>query len=300
MSKKPRVKTAAGAVVLQGSGEDARVLVVHRPRYGDWSLPKGKLQPDEDAQVAAVREVEEETGLKVWLRLPLGSETYPVGGVPKTVHWWAGSVHSGAKHQGIGKHAGSEVDQVEWWPVTRAATELTYADERAVLARARAADLGHTVLLVRHAKAMLRKHWSGKDWKRPLSERGRRQSRRLAMLLDAYGVQLPVTSTSTRCVQTMQPYAERTGLELVEVTELSEETYEEDPLASERAMVDLINEARAQPNAPMAICGHRPLLPMMRELLGLPDKPMLVAETYVVHHDAEGNLVAVEKIKPAF
>ncbi|MBO1031772.1 NUDIX hydrolase [Tessaracoccus sp. SD287] len=301
MSKKRRHLSAAGAVVLQGQGEDARVLVVHRPRYDDWTLPKGKPQPDEDLQVAAVRELEEETGLKVRLGAPLGTLSHVIDKDTKAVHWWLGTVRGGELHGGTPHDDhGQEVDRVEWWPAARAAAELSWPNDREVLARALALSPGHTVLLVRHAKAMLRKNWSGKDFRRPLSGRGRRQAKRLALLLDAYGVAIPVTSTSTRCVQTLQPYADRFGIGLVECPELSEEHYEDDPLDSERATVDLLNDARAQPNAPMALCGHRPVLPMMRHLLGLPDKNMLVAETYVVHHDSEGNQLAVEMVKPAF
>lgn len=301
MSKKRRGQTAAGAVVLDSSGQHPMVLVVHRPSYNDWSLPKGKLEPDEDAQVAAVREVEEETGLKVRLGAPLGHVRYETGHAIKTVHWWLGTVRSGKIHGGTAADGGEqEVDQVQWWPVQRATVDLTYADDRKVLARALALNPGHTILLVRHAKAMLRKNWSGKDFRRPLSGRGRRQAKRLALLLDAYGVVLPVTSTSTRCVQTLQPYSERTGLALIEAPELSEEHFEDDPSNSERAMIDLLNDARSQPNAPMALCGHRPLLPMMRTLLDLPDRAMLVAETYIVHHDDEGAQIAVEMVKPAF
>ncbi|MGA4668838.1 NUDIX hydrolase [Propionibacteriaceae bacterium Y1923] len=311
MGRKRR-PTAAGAVVLQGQGEDAQVLVIHRPRYDDWSLPKGKLEPDEDAQVAAVREVEEETGLKVRLRVPLGRAEYIAKGAPKSVLWWVGTVVGGRIHppvtttktngksNGKGKNGDVEVDRVEWWTPKQAAAKLSYTDDREMVERALATVPGHTVLLVRHAKAVQRKHWSGKDWKRPLSQRGRRQARRLAKLLEAYGITQPITSSSTRCVQTLQPFAERTGLDLVTMDELSEEVFEDDPGVSERAMVDLLNQAHTQPGAPMAICGHRPLLPMMRGLLGLGDKPMLVGETQVVHHDDQGNQVAVERIPSAF
>ena len=302
MSKKRRTLTAAGAVVLDGFGPAARVLVVHRPHYDDWTLPKGKPVPDEDLQVTAVREVGEETGLRIRLGRPLPMTEYPVGKRDKTVHWWHGSVTGGHLRERGTAAVGDEqeVDRVEWWSLDKASRKLSHADEAGLVDLAASYEPGHTLLLVRHGKAMLRKHWSGKDWKRPLSERGRRQSARVALLLDAYGVMLPVTSTSTRCVQTMQPYADHAGLDLVEVHELSEEAFEEDADASRRTMIDLLNDARARPNAPMAICGHRPLLPTMQDLMGLPEKSMLVAETMVAHHDASGRQLAVERIKSAF
>ena len=79
---------AAGAVVIR---KDA-VLLVHRPRYGDWSFPKGKLDRGELAPVAAVREVLEETGVRVRLGTPLASQRYPAGSRIKTVSYWHGRV----------------------------------------------------------------------------------------------------------------------------------------------------------------------------------------------------------------
>ena len=301
MSKKKRSLTAAGAVVLDGRGDDARVLVVHRPAYDDWSLPKGKPEPDEDLCVAASREVAEETGVKIRLGMPLGATQYLADGRPKSVHWWLGFVVSGEPHDGTPEvNGGREVDAVEWWPAARALQELSYPDERGLLARALELRPGHTILLVRHAKAMLRKNWTGKDWRRPLSGRGRRQAKRLAPLLDAYGVRFPVTSSSTRCQDTFKPFAKLARVDLIALEDLSEEAWEDHPESSRRTMIDIVNRARSQPNAPIAICGHRPLLPMMQDALGLPKQSMLVAEAFIVHHDERGNQVAVERVKSAF
>src|SRR3954469_10161873 len=79
---------AAGAVVLR----KGRVLLVHRPAYDDWSFPKGKLDPGEHAAVAAVREVGEETGVRVRLGVPLARQSYPNGGRTKVVDYWIGRV----------------------------------------------------------------------------------------------------------------------------------------------------------------------------------------------------------------
>lgn len=295
--------TAAGAVVLRGSGPRRAVALVHRPAYDDWCLPKGKPDPDEDLPVTAVREVYEESGLQVRLATPLGTVRYPVAEGTKTVHWWLGIQRGGELRTGgttPRKNGTQEVDEARWVRVDEARELLTHRDEAEVLERALAVEPGALVVLVRHAKAMQRKHWSGKDAKRPLSGRGRRQAQRLVALLSAYGVDVLESSSSTRCVQTLAPYAKRQGLEVVRHDELSEEAFEDDEAASTEAMRALVRRALEAPDTPRAVCGHRPLLPMMRDQLGLAPAAMLVAEAAIVHHDAHGQLTHVETLKSAF
>ena len=301
MSKKKRL-LSAGAIALRDGEGGREVLVVHRPALEDWSLPKGKPNPDEDLPVVAVREMLEETGVRVRASAPLGHITYPTSKGTKHAYWWLGHPiggelnPTGARDRPGHRH---EVDIARWMPVEDAAETLTYPEEREVLARALATSPHHTVLLVRHGKAMLRKHWTGKDWKRPLSARGRRQAKRLAQLLDAYGVTQLASSTSTRCVQTLEPYAKASGLTIEGFPELSEESHENDPEATAEVMSMLLERARLTPDAPLAFSGHRPVLPTMRAAMGLPDQSMLVAETAVLHVMNDGR-DQLEVIKSAF
>ena len=130
-----RVVVAAGGVVLRTLDDAPHVLVVHRPRYDDWSLPKGHLDADEGPQEAAVREVEEETGVRARIVAPAGTTEHPVtlleGSAMKRVHWFV--MHPSDMTDPSGRTADEEVDVAAWWTVVRALTDLTHAGERALL-----------------------------------------------------------------------------------------------------------------------------------------------------------------------
>jgi 8-oxo-dGTP diphosphatase len=109
--------------------EDGRVALVHRPKYDDWTLPKGKLYPGESFEEAALREVEEETGLRCRLVRELPSSEYPdAKGRPKLVRYWLMEVESDR-----GFAPGDEVDEVRRLPLDDALTLLTYDRDHDVL-----------------------------------------------------------------------------------------------------------------------------------------------------------------------
>jgi 8-oxo-dGTP diphosphatase len=112
---------AAGGVVLR----DGRVAIVHRPRYDDWSLPKGKLDQDESFEDAALREVEEETGLRCRLVRELPAVEYEVRGRPKLVRYWAMEVTDETPFV-----PGDEVDEVRWLEPSEALALLSYDRDR--------------------------------------------------------------------------------------------------------------------------------------------------------------------------
>ncbi len=284
---------AAGTVTFRpGSNGVPEVLLVHRPRYDDWSLPKGKVEPDEYLAGCAVRETWEETATRVRLGLPVGRISYPVGGGVKEVSYWRASVSAARQHR-----PGSEVDQAVWLSVPRALRQLTYPDEGAVLREA--ANLPDSVPLViaRHAKAMLRSNWSGRDQARPLDERGRRQAKLLIPLLEAYGVARLVSSASVRCSKTLQPFAKASQLDIEAWNALTEEQAKDDPKAAATMMRRLV-AATAATGVATAVCGHRPVLPAMLTAVGVPSRTLQPGAVLVAHLDPAGKVLATEVHKP--
>ncbi|SDN99590.1 8-oxo-dGTP diphosphatase [Lentzea jiangxiensis] len=215
---------AAGAVLWRDAGGDVEVAVVHRQRYDDWSLPKGKLDDGETIPACAVREILEETGYSCVLGRHLRQVSYQVRGVPKTVDYYAAEAVSGSFEEN------DEVDSLKWLPVAEASSLLTYEPDREVLEEfARLpADL-LLVLLVRHAKAGKRSEWDGDDDLRPLSGAGWRQAEALRTLLPLWAPVRVHTAPRVRCADTVRGVAADLSVEVVEEARLSEEGYWPDP-----------------------------------------------------------------------
>ncbi|MET9225124.1 NUDIX hydrolase [Lentzea sp. NPDC003310] len=215
---------AAGAVLWRDADGDVEVAVVHRQRYDDWSLPKGKLDQGETIPACAVREIEEETGFSCVLGRHLRQVSYSVKDVPKTVDYYAAQAVSGSFVPN------EEVDLLRWLPVDEASALLTYEPDRDVLAEfARLpADL-LVVLLVRHAKAGKRSEWEDDDDLRPLSDAGWRQAAALRELLPLWSPLRVHTAPRVRCADTVRAVATDLAVDMVEEPRLSEEGYWPDP-----------------------------------------------------------------------
>jgi 8-oxo-dGTP pyrophosphatase MutT (NUDIX family) len=128
LSRTATVQAAGGVVSRTGAGGEREVLLVHRPKYDDWTLPKGKLDAGEGSEEAALREVEEETGLRCALGPELPSTEYEDhNGRWKLVRYWAMEVEGGDFQPN------SEVDKVRWLPVPLAREKLSYDRDREVL-----------------------------------------------------------------------------------------------------------------------------------------------------------------------
>ncbi len=291
-TRKRRI-TAAGTVLVRTTKKgQQQVLLIHRPGYDDWSLPKGKLHADEYLAGCAARETLEETGVTPQLGVPLDRIGYPVGSGYKTVSYWRATMLDSRRHK-----PNAEVDQTKWLSVEKALAVVSYPDEAQLISQAVTLPQTTPVLVVRHAKAMLRKFWTGRDQARPIDSRGRRQSELLVPLLQAFGVQRAVSSSSTRCLQTLKPFAKASKLDIEGWATLSEEQSKQTPQAVTTLMQRLVAEAVAS-GTPTAICGHRPVLPLMLEALGVPPRPLQPGAALIAHLDQAGHTVAVEFHKP--
>ena len=195
---------AAGGVLYRANGDgDREFLLVHRPRYDDWSPPKGKLGRREGFLEAGLREVREETGIRGNYPVEIGSVGYETdAGNRKVVRWWLMETAGGEFRPN------PEVDAIAWLTLPKAIKRLQYANDQKVLRRADALADDSTyskIYLVRHGQAGAKARWRGKDRKRPLDQHGRKQAIDLAVRFKAHPVTRIVTSDYQRCLQTAKP-----------------------------------------------------------------------------------------------
>lgn len=291
-----RTIEAAGGVVWRKhtststGGSKTEVLVIHRPKYDDWTLPKGKSDPGESLPEAAVREIQEETGLRVRLGVPLHQLEYSVAGGIKRVDYWCARVVGPAGTEGFVPN--SEVDEVRWARPGEASKLLTYVHDRDILERFRTVrelkqHKARTLVILRHSQASPRNGFEGDDLERPLDDSGSVQAKDLIGVLAAYGVQAVVTSPALRCVQTVEPFAHSINTFL----EIDDRMLEEaKPSLIRRSVAALLEHKK-----PTVVCTHRPNLPMILDELGLQPIDLQPGEALVIHH-RKGKVCAVEHI----
>ena len=289
---------AAGAVLWRPSGRGREVALIHRPKYDDWSFPKGKLEPGEHPLLAAIREVSEETGVHAILGRPLPTSHYDRGGRPKRVDYWAGHPALGGQQPFQANH---EVDAVQWLPVPAARGRLSYSRDAAILDDF-AAGPADTVPLtfLRHASAGARDDWAGDDLHRPLDAEGAAESELLRWLLSCFGPARVISSAAERCVATVRPYATATGAKVEIEPAFTIGRAEAEPAAAAARVADIVHAGQ-----PAVICAHRENLPPMltaacAALGAQPPGGLPVGKAgFWVLHTADGRLAAAEQHDPA-
>ena len=280
-----RITKAAGGVVWRKAQTGVEVLLIHRPSYDDWSFPKGKTDPGESLQATAVREIAEETGLRVRLGHPLGELSYPVAGATKSVTYWCA--------RPVGDEGtfepNAEVDEICWVGLKGAEALLTYDHDQTLLDTfrdlvERKAHRTRTVVVLRHGKAAPRDETTP-DLERRLTAVGKQQAEELVPVLGAYGIRLVVSSPAVRCVQTVEPFAHSISTCLEIDDRLGEDT--------RASQVQRSVEALLERKSPVVMCTHRPTLPWVFDSVGTKTHDLAPGEAVVLHH-RRGELFAAE------
>ncbi|WP_333812722.1 NUDIX hydrolase [Timonella senegalensis] len=314
----------AGALVWRVHDGALQVKLIHRPKYNDWSWPKGKVDLGETLAAAAVREVKEETGKYIVLGIALpGLQYITPEGELKRVHYWAArqvpkTEPSVVARPPVAPVNAAEVDRSEWCTVKEAAKRLSRAADKIPLtALVDAYDKGeldtHVVAIARHGKALARAQWNGPEATRPLTPLGVAQSEALVPVFAAFGISDVVSSVWARCAATTAPYVRAAGVHGSLSELFTEASHERNP----KVVIAAVNQLVASSKTSL-LCTHRPVLPTLFKAMAAltPNKsvraaypkddpylsPGQVVIAHVIPARAEGEapkIVGVETIRPA-
>lgn len=258
---------AAGGLVWRVVEDKVRILLIHRTKYRDVTLPKGKVDPGEMLAETAVREIFEETGIRVALGAPVGVSRYTMTNrKQKVVHYWAAE----ATDEAVRSSAfvpNREIAAIEWVSLKKARTRLSYPVDVEILdAFMKLVDDGalrtFPIIVLRHAKAANRAVWLGSDVSRPLTPRGRAQANAIVGPLRAFGVQKIIASDARRCVETVQPLSQAIGHRVHTSELLSQDAWAEG-MSDPRTVIG----KRVRSGKAAVLCSHGPVLPdILREI----------------------------------
>jgi polyphosphate kinase len=291
---------SAGAVLWRPAAHGIDVLLVHRSKYDDWSLPKGKRLPGEHVLRTAVREVLEETSVRPVLGPWLATVEYLAQGRPKQVGYWAArAAHDEAK-------ASHEIDAVAWVPRPQVLDRISYPHDAGVIARLQPRAT-MPLILVRHTSAGRKDHWAGPDLLRPLDDAGRLDALLLADLLACFAPRARVISSpAMRCTESVRPYAEGFGGSVEAKAVLAVPGRGTDSFSDRTDRADTLRHLFRKLVAggqPVVACLHRENLPLALaaacSVLGAPmpegSDPSLPKGGFLVLHVAAGALAALDR-----
>jgi 8-oxo-dGTP diphosphatase len=274
---------AAGAVIWRKEKKELQIALVHRPRYDDWSLPKGKQDGAESLIACAFREVIEETNLKVAFGPYIGDIEYFVPEGLKKVYCWSARLADDSPEF----HANEEVDLLEWHSLEAAIEKVTRDSDREIIEKFLSVPFdSYPLIMLRHAKALAREEWQGEDEDRPLEQLGQQQARRMLSLYQVYGLTQIHTSDAVRCHDTVEQMAHALNIPLTITNKVSEYTWKK----SKEKAIDYAKELIKE-NEPVILCSHNPVLPRMMEKLtkkidfDYPDNKLQPGEAWILHHN---------------
>ncbi|MGI9171176.1 MAG: NUDIX hydrolase [Candidatus Nanopelagicus sp.] len=248
------ILAAGGVVWRRNQNKQVEVVIVHRPKYDDWSFPKGKADSKEALISCAYREIIEETNITTQFGPFIGQVEYLTSEGLKQVSYWAAKAIDTKPFI-----ANSEVDQVKWMEISEVKQLLTMDSDKEILKKFTKLDLdSNPLILLRHAKALSRDEWQGDDDDRPLDDFGIRQANKLFLIYQVYNLSQIHTSDAIRCFSTVEPLTKAISVELLVTGKLSESTYRKD---KEKA-VDYV-KALLKSELSELICSHNPILPKL-------------------------------------
>ena len=252
---------AAGGVLWRVVDEKLMVLLIHRTKYRDVTLPKGKVDPGEMLAETAVREILEETGIRVSLGVPVGVSRYDMPNRRhKVVHYWAAEA-TDAAIRASAFVPNKEIAALEWVSLKKATGRLSYPVDVEIMEHfTRLVDervlRTFPIIALRHAKAVSRDEWDGDDDDRPLSARGRKQADSIVGPLLAFGARRIISSPAVRCLKTVTPLAAALGRKVDKSALISQSLWEEG-----RSDARTVVGERVRSRKPSVLCSHGPVLP---------------------------------------
>jgi phosphohistidine phosphatase SixA/8-oxo-dGTP pyrophosphatase MutT (NUDIX family) len=285
---------AAGAVLWRRlSDELIQIALIHRPRYNDWSFPKGKAEEGELDIACAYREVLEETGYETIFGPELGEIRYEVDGATKKVKYWSA--------QAIGNPSNimdsNEVDQLIWVTLDDAKNKLSMDSDKEILKNFESfGSDSFPLILLRHAKAVAREEWDSDDGDRPLAHTGQIQAKRFLPGFLPFAISEIYTSDAVRCYESIEPIARSLTINPIFSPTLSEYEFHKD----KKAWSALIKEILENDSTAL-VCSHNPVIPeIVKKLIGKKNfkelnHELLPGEAWVLHH-RDGEIIAIDWI----
>ena len=288
-----KIILAAGALVWRKSKEKKiEIAVIHRPKYNDWTIPKGKVELNESSIACAYREVIEETSLETEFGMYLGEVKYQSLDGPKQVSFWSAQV---VKENTFTPN--SEVDAIKWVEAAKAAKFLSLESDKEILSKFNKLKYeSKPLVLLRHAKALSRDEWQGDDDDRPLDSLGQMQAKRLLSIYQAFNLEQIHTSDAIRCYDTVEPMAKALGLRLEVSNNLSESAFKKDKEDAFDYARDLIKSDKRA-----LLCSHNPILPkVLNKLTKKSDvesdeEKLYPADAWVIHRIGK-EIIQIDRI----